>query len=1171
MYKRIFLFSVALLSVTLLAFLFVPFFSGFLIQQASVYFLNHRLTLNEYHFNPDRLYLDGRFDNGDTIVLSAKNLLASARTARLTLNANAELFSELAGAVLPNIPFDAVVSYDAGRATLHSTLLDGTLDAEMNFSDTAYTYAAERLRLEKYLKDQEMPIYASGTLSANGSGTASAPFNQNLKLISNDLKLLSPLLLSSGLGISAPLDTNLSAEISLNDLQNLKSTLTVNSSAFHFSLDAATFNIAGGGFTLPVFIENRTVESVPLSRLNVLALGRYGEETITGNLMAEADDYLLLLNNINFETDQTFLTSNYRFSTLTETPLKLNGKNTLFGALSLQDTDVNLTLRVHDFPTPLRASYRDNAVTLISNNIPVGVLLDILNRPASLRGDIDLNTTVELGSDLPRIRFASSIQNLMPEPSIARKLAMTDPARIDLNAFGDDGNYTVRIKLASSIARTEKSELQLDALRRSAVLDAVFRDIHLPGYDAETLDLRSRIDFNRSVLSDTLLATENETISVPELSYGEAIKGSFSYKIGRLDRWASGIDPSEHADGNGSVFSEGNTTGVILNTPHLGRINIEKRPEKLRFHADDVKLKPIFTLLGKPAPFEGSVSLSAVYDDRAFIASLHAARLQPLGDLNNTLRAFPLEGTLDLSRCGDRYFGRLDLSTDSDVVRLTSIELDTDTPNIKASWLVGIEDFNSSVIRAPKQLGKALTLTGSIDADPKRQQLQLNGKSIALSPEVHRLFDKNATMPLYTTIALNTVHMDNKIALSGSVATDPVSIEPLQAEYDLNRSRFDLNATLLTQLWLKDTKIGARGTVSPDGIVRKGMLRLDTQTHDLNVTNVYLNPGKKDYRADIALLLSPLTDEPGSRERPALLRGSVATKPAFSAQLYTESFEGNLSAVMNEDDLIVYAKKLPLHPVIAFFKKVPLLESGTLDASIILGSTALLDGNLSRLNGGVDLKLHNLYFDGIALDDYLSTLRNTQDFSLFQGSFSDLPIIRSVKNIPADLLKDKNLTTTVPQARIALSVHDGIATCEDCAAATLLNRVALAGDVNLSSQRFGRFYFALLNPEGCPYFMQRIKGPLASPEINLASSGIKVIGGAVVSLASNVTDAADWATGLINQVVTATGDVISYVPLAGKSADKALTTVSGSLHSATGTLSGCTPFYVGTVPHPKRR
>ena len=222
--------------------------------------------------------------------------------------------------------------------------------------------------------------------------------------------------------------------------------------------------------------------------------------------------------------------------------------------------------------------------------------------------------------------------------------------------------------------------------------------------------------------------------------------------------------------------------------------------------------------------------------------------------------------------------------------------------------------------------------------------------------------------------------------------------------------------------------------------------------------------------------------------------------------------------------------------------------------------------NLSRLSGGIDVRARDLRIEGIDIDGYLETLRQTQDLSLFQGSLSELPIVRTVKNLPEDLFAAKPIRTDVTQARFGAAVTNGVLVCEDCAAATPKHRVAFAGNIDLPMRRFDHFYAALLNPKGCPYFMQRINGTLPDPRINLAESGVRVIGGVVVSLASNVTDAANWLTGVIYRVTSATGEVIRYVPLAGRSADKALTTVAGTLHGATATE--CTPFYIGVIPPP---
>jgi hypothetical protein len=418
------------------------------------------------------------------------------------------------------------------------------------------------------------------------------------------------------------------------------------------------------------------------------------------------------------------------------------------------------------------------------------------------------------------------------------------------------------------------------------------------------------------------------------------------------------------------------------------------------------------------------------------------------------------------------------------------------------------------------------------------------------------------------SIDLNASRQGESADVNAAVVSDYFTLSPVHASYRQKTSAFSLEALLNTGLKIGRTFARFKGTVE-GGSVSQGTLSVTAGAQKLEVTGLQINPEKKDFDADIKLALAPL-DAPKTSKR-AMLYGSIHTRPQMHASLYSESFEGNISAVMNDTLLIVHAVRLSIPQLLHFVSEAPRLTEGTLSADIILNSPPILEGNLSRLSGGIDLRAQNLRIEGIDIDSYLETLRNTQDLSLFQGSLFELPIVRSVKSLPQGLLSKDAIRTVITQARFAASVSDGILVCEDCAAATPTHRVAFAGDIDLTTRRFKHFYAALLNPKGCPYFMQRINGTLDNPRVDLAESGVKVIGGAVVSLASNVTDAADWLTGIIYRVTSATGEVLRYVPIAGKAADSALNTVSGTLHGVTGSVTGCTPFYIGVIPPPSAK
>ncbi|MEJ2469105.1 MAG: hypothetical protein P8Y51_08615, partial [Campylobacterales bacterium] len=542
-----------------------------------------------------------------------------------------------------------------------------------------------------------------------------------------------------------------------------------------------------------------------------------------------------------------------------------------------------------------------------------------------------------------------------------------------------------------------------------------------------------------------------------------------------------------------------------------------------------------------PALLDGNLTLSAALENGKFATAFYSPVLSPSSELNGTLRAFPLEGNITLSGKGGRFIGDAAFRTAADTLELTSIDIDPNEKKFDGRYRFEVKDSTRSLLLIPEAwFGRSLSMEGKAELTPQRQALSLHSAQLMLAPELHRYFEKNATGTMPVSVDLNASREQGRVTLNASVASDPVSFLPLQMAYLSDSGLLTLEVRLYTERFPGDSHIRSRAVLGGKTPLEDANISLGTASFDLNISHMYIGSTADNFGADFSL-------SPASMDRfgpHAVIHGQVRSHPKFHARLRSEGFDGNLSAVMNDDMLIIHASQLSLPQWLRLFKPNTKVSAGSLDADIILDSPALLEDNLSRLDGGIDIRMHHVRIDGIAADRYLETLRNTQDLSLFQGSLLELPIIRSVKTLPGNLLDRPAVNTEIMNARLAVSVSDGTAVCEDCAAATPAHRIAAAGNIDLPSQRFDSFYVALLKPDGCPYFIQKINGSLYDPEVNLAESGIKVIGGAVVSTISNVTEAAELITGIIFEITSATGKAIQYVPVAGKPAEETLKSVT---------------------------
>lgn len=1161
----------AFILLSLASILFIPAASKPIVSYAIEALLGHRFYINEYYFNPNRLQLNGRFDDNSTIVVHATDLLFAHRHAVVTLRSNARLFSNAAHAELPNIPFHAQADYRDGNLTLDAKALNGTLEAQMDVKSLHYSYFIANLDIATFLTLQEMPLYASGTLDAQGMGYASNDFLQDVNITSNNINLNSPLteqLHLSSLQAPVAVDSSLHFQFVTGTL--LKVSATESSKPLSLKLHEATYDIQTGAWTLNAFISNNSITDIPVKHVDILALGTMNKDDISTNAVIETETYRGSLSNLIYHFEQQHLVSDYRLATLSPKPLNLMGKNALFGHIDYTPKTVSATTSNEKLGVPLEITYKTDNLAVISNNIALAPLLEIGNIEPYANANLNFSVHIDMRKKQPAIEAKVSTENLMPSAALAGDINLSTPLRGELTvSTGSDQNYHSRLSLTSPFFKQLDVQAQLDPKRLTADIKGNGSELKLPFYQTETLKLSAMADFNRSRISDVQLETPYSIVKVPLFDYGKDMHGSLTYSIGGLNRFFKDANASLRADGNATVSRSGKRLHALLHTRHLGTYTLNIDGSSGTLKGDGLALQPVLSAIGYPQMLKGGLSLDGTLSPGILTLNLHSDRVILLEELNTTLRPFALDTTVDVARCSSRYMGKVTVSTPYERLELSALDLDLFARRFGANYMLRFDDTAHSAIRLPSDIiGNRLRFKGKISLTPAQQNITLKSDPIELAPSIHALLDANATTPLPVTVDINASHTKEHLALESRISSPYFTVRPLNASYDLNQSYLALSAYVETDRYLGDTALDFNGTFDKNSTMLKdGELELEAGGNRLDLKQLTVNPSKHAFKSDIDLLIAPLN--PNANSSNAHLFGDVnISYPAISGTLTTNSFGGTLSAQINEALFYAKADNLDLATSAAFFTPNAPLDKGKLDARILLDTPALLEQNLSGLKGGIDITARDVLIEGIEFDSYLETLRNTQDLSLFQGSVGDLPIIRSVKNIPSDIVNTKKIQTHIANARAAIALKNSLATCEDCALATDTHRLAFAGDINISSQRFSHFYFGLIDHEGCPYFVQQIKGPLEKPQVNVAASGVKVVGGAVVSLASNVTDAASWLTGAVYKLTSATGEIISYVPLAGGAVDKTLNTVTGTLDSSVKTVSGCTPFYLGSVPHP---
>jgi len=1154
------LFSLTILLATVV--LSVPV-SRFILERSAFHYLGHRLDIRTYHFNLDTLYLDGTFDDNSTIRIKAVRLMSPARRIDVTLDSRSTFFESVANSRLPAFDFNATASYSNGNVHADVRLFGGTLHTEFMPATSRYTYTLEGLRLERLLHTVELPPYASGSLFGSGEGVTVPPYSHRAVLKLYNIKPNTALIDMAGSSFpNAIHESNATMRLTFEDGHLLRDKLHVASPQFLLDLDDSKYDLSNGAFSFSARFANKHVAKIPVRSVEADGSGYFLDKRLSGDLAVDTDAYRVRFEHLVYTAEDTpSLSTGFRIMTHSTSPYDLTGPNALHGTLAYRNGHLDADVTGRAMAEPLKFRYADGNGTIISNNIPLETLTAIFNRPDTLHGYLDLNGTIDTHTKYPAVLLTAAAKKVMPDGETAAKLQLTRPGRIALLLKGKDGQYRADLSTESQLVENGTVRIDYDAMKKRAKANGTLRKLTLPWFHSADIMLQTDVDLSEPTLYNTKIASPFETLSVPEYHLSKKSDFTLHYRVGALERFIPDANRTAELEGS-AVVSD---TEIHLAVNDVGSADFSFGTPVKRLSVTKMRLQNVFGILGRPAPLRGDLDLTASFDDRAASVALHSAQLVPSRELNASLRAFPLDAAATFThRDWHSFRGRASLKTVHDTLSLPAVDLDLAGRRFKSTFRLDFDDVNRSAVLIPGGLiGDRLSLEGNVYADKKRQALSARTEHLVFDRRVRRLIDKNATGSLPVLVDLNASHDDESVELNASAFSDHFVLAPVHAGFRQATSLFFLEALLDTDIGIGKTFARLEGKIDGKAL-SGGTLYVTTRAQALEATNLLVDPGNKDYEADVKLSLSPINEPQGPKK--AVVYGSIRTRPEMQASLRTESFEGNLSAVMNDDLLIVHASELSVPQLLHFVSTAPAVTRGSIGGNVILDAGALLEGNLSRLSGGIDVRARDLRIEGIDIDGYLETLRQTQDLSLFQGSLSELPIVRTVKNLPEDLFAAKPIRTDVTQARFGAAVTNGVLVCEDCAAATPKHRVAFAGNIDLPMRRFDHFYAALLNPKGCPYFMQRINGTLSDPRINLAESGVRVIGGVVVSLASNVTDAANWLTGVIYRVTSATGEVIRYVPLAGRSADKALTTVAGTLHGATATE--CTPFYIGVIPPP---
>jgi uncharacterized protein involved in outer membrane biogenesis len=231
-------------------------------------------------------------------------------------------------------------------------------------------------------------------------------------------------------------------------------------------------------------------------------------------------------------------------------------------------------------------------------------------------------------------------------------------------------------------------------------------------------------------------------------------------------------------------------------------------------------------------------------------------------------------------------------------------------------------------------------------------------------------------------------------------------------------------------------------------------------------------------------------------------KGVVSLKP-LTMDVFGGKGEGDITVDESEVDaeykINLNVAKLDFERLQESFGAARLISGkGDLAASLTVKEKAgrnLIKGT----DGTLSLRGDNLTTYTVDLDKVLSSYETSQRFNLIDVGAFFIAGPLGTAALKGYRYGDVYYQTRGGKGTIThffshWKIKNGEAAATDCALATLHNRVALKGTLNLVSNQYDKVTVALLDDKGCAIFTQGISGPFGSPRVGAVSAVQSLVG-----------------------------------------------------------------------------
>ena len=522
--KYLSLFIVTPVILTLIL-LFSPAVTKNLTQKALSHFLEVDADVTQARLSLQGFRSSGKLNGNDTFSLLVTPTSWKSATAKLRYDGNVNTFSNVATVELPYIAtvLDATFTTENLLLELNATLLTGKLTGTVSLQDWDYRYIIEDVDLASFRMQQKDPLpnYATGQLSARGSGIIKAPYTvgfflhgEHLQLEENAIVLISPEL-EHPLPLALEIDGSVGAD-------NLSSRLTLNSRLIDADFSTLFYDFNQSTFNVELDIINHQEKIVPLKHASLDLNGSIEENYLSAGYVIAVDDYTLRTKRLQFDLNTSDLALDYRLSSKKMKPLNLQGDNVLFGDVSYENDSLSVVMDSKALNSPVLLTLKGNQLHLISNNMPLETVQKMANQEVIAQGDVFFEADANLSSEPLLWQAEVQSKNLKLPWKYRKDVGLKNDLALTIKANSEkNGDIVVHPTLWSNVAIVNYTGLRYKPDSQLLFFNLNAKKIKTTHYQAPKLNIKGSLNLKKSRLKKAKRRQPYEKVLIDNLTHSE--------------------------------------------------------------------------------------------------------------------------------------------------------------------------------------------------------------------------------------------------------------------------------------------------------------------------------------------------------------------------------------------------------------------------------------------------------------------------------------------------------------------------------------------------------------------------------------------------------------------------------------------------------------------------